>query len=107
MSATPHTSVLLDEVLAALKPASGETVVDGTFGAGGYTRAILATGAKVIAFDRDPTAARYADDLPADRFRLVTAPFSDMDQVVGEASVDGVALDLGVSSMQLNEAERG
>jgi 16S rRNA (cytosine1402-N4)-methyltransferase len=107
MSEAPHRPVLLDEVMDALKPAPGETIVDGTFGAGGYTRAILATGAKVIAFDRDPTAARFAQDLPADRFRLVTAPFSEMDEVAGQGSVDGVALDLGVSSMQLDEAERG
>ncbi|CAN7430420.1 16S rRNA (cytosine(1402)-N(4))-methyltransferase RsmH [Phenylobacterium sp. LjRoot219] len=107
MSAAPHKSVLLDEVLAAMKPVAGETVVDGTFGAGGYTRGFLAAGASVIAFDRDPTAARFAADLPADRFRLVQERFSEMAEVVGEGAVDAVALDLGVSSMQLDEAERG
>lgn len=107
MSGAPHTSVLLDEVLAAMKPVAGETVVDGTFGAGGYTRAFLAAGAAVIAFDRDPTAARFAADLPADRFRLVQARFSEMADELGEGAVDAVALDLGVSSMQLDEAERG
>ena len=107
MTAAPPTSVLLDEVLAAMKPAKGETVVDGTFGAGGYTRAFLAAGASVIAFDRDPTAARFAEGLPADRFRLVQARFSEMAEVAGEGAVDAVALDLGVSSMQLDESERG
>jgi len=107
MSASPHASVLLEEVLAAMQPGAGETVVDGTFGAGGYTRAFLAAGASVIAFDRDPTAARFAADLPADRFRLVQARFSEMADEVGEGAVDAVALDLGVSSMQLDEAERG
>jgi 16S rRNA (cytosine1402-N4)-methyltransferase len=107
MSERPHVSVLLDEVVASLKPAPGETIVDGTFGAGGYTRAFLAAGASVIAFDRDPTAQRFAQDLPADRFRLVERRFSEIDAVVGEAAVDGVVLDIGVSSMQLDEPERG
>jgi len=103
----PHKPVLIDEVVAALQPAAGETVVDGTFGAGGYSRAFLAAGARVIAFDRDPTAARFAEGLPADRFRLVQARFSEMAETAGEGAVEGVALDLGVSSMQLDEAERG
>ncbi|WP_334163897.1 16S rRNA (cytosine(1402)-N(4))-methyltransferase RsmH [Phenylobacterium sp.] len=107
MSAAPHVSVLRDEVVAALAPKPGETHVDGTFGAGGYARAILETGASVIAFDRDPTARRFAEGLPADRFRLVEARFSEMAELVGEGAADGVALDLGVSSMQLDEAERG
>ncbi|CAN7303145.1 16S rRNA (cytosine(1402)-N(4))-methyltransferase RsmH [Phenylobacterium sp. LjRoot225] len=107
MTPSPHKPVLIDEVIAAMKPGPGETVVDGTFGAGGYTRALLATGASVVAFDRDPTAARFAEGLPADRFRLIQARFSEMADVVGEGAVDGVALDLGVSSMQLDEAERG
>ena len=103
----PHVSVLLDEVVEALAAGPGSTVVDGTFGAGGYTRAILKTGAKVVAFDRDPSVGAFARDLPADRFRLVEGRFSEMDEVLGEGSVDGVALDLGVSSMQLDQAERG
>ncbi|HVI33440.1 16S rRNA (cytosine(1402)-N(4))-methyltransferase RsmH [Phenylobacterium sp.] len=107
MSGAPHVSVLRDEVVDALAPKPGETHVDGTFGAGGYARAILATGASVIAFDRDPSARRFAEGLPADRFRLVEARFSDMAEVVGEGVADGVAMDLGVSSMQLDEAERG
>ena len=102
----PHTPVLLDEVLEVLKPGSAMRIVDGTFGAGGYSRAFLAGGAEVIGFDRDPTARRFADGL-GDRFRLIAAPFAQMEAELGEASVDGVALDLGVSSMQLDEAERG
>ncbi|MDB5475456.1 MAG: S-adenosyl-methyltransferase [Phenylobacterium sp.] len=103
----PHTPVLLPEVLDALQPAPDKTIIDGTFGAGGYTRGLLGRGARVIAFDRDPTAKGFAEGLPADRFRFEQARFSDMAEIVGEAAVDGVALDLGVSSMQLDEAERG
>jgi len=103
----PHVPVLLDEVVDALAPKPGQTVVDGTFGAGGYARAILAKGPAVIAFDRDPTARRFADGLPADRFRLVERRFSEIADETGEGAVDGVVLDIGVSSMQLDEAERG
>nr|MDQ2860832.1 16S rRNA (cytosine(1402)-N(4))-methyltransferase RsmH [Pseudomonadota bacterium] len=108
MTGAPHTPVLLAEVLEALVPASGSTVVDGAFGAGGYSRAFLAAGASVVAFDRDPAAAAFAAALDAgDRLRFVTARFSTMAQVVGEGAADAVALDLGLSSMQLDEAERG
>jgi 16S rRNA (cytosine1402-N4)-methyltransferase len=103
----PHVPVLMNEVVDALAPAPGQTIVDGTFGAGGYTRAILATGASVTAFDRDPTVKRFTEGLPGDRFRLIEARFSEMDEVLGEGVADGVALDLGVSSMQLDQAERG
>ena len=103
----PHIPVLLNEVVDAMQPAAGKTLVDGTFGAGGYSRALLGGGASVIAFDRDPSAARFAQGLPADRFRLVERRFSELDEEVGEAAVDGVVLDIGVSSMQLDEAERG
>lgn len=103
----PHVSVLLDEVIQNLAVGPGDVVVDGTFGAGGYSRAILATGARVVAFDRDPTVRRFTSDLPTDRFQLVEGLFSEMDEVLGEAAVDAVALDLGVSSMQIDEAERG
>jgi 16S rRNA (cytosine1402-N4)-methyltransferase len=98
---------MLAEVVEALEPGPGKTIVDGTFGAGGYTRAFLERGADVIAFDRDPTARRFAEGLPAGRFRLVEATFSAMAAETGEGAVQGVALDLGVSSMQLDEAERG
>jgi len=102
----PHVSVLRDEVVAALSPKPGDLMVDGTFGAGGYSRALLATGSRVIAFDRDPTARRFAEGL-GDGFRLIEARFSEMDQDLEPGSVDGVTLDLGVSSMQLDEADRG
>lgn len=103
-----HASVLLDEVMEALRPGPGLDMVDGTFGAGGYSRAMLAAGAKVTAFDRDPAVAAFAASLPSvERFRLVSRPFSAMAEVVGDAAADGVALDLGVSSMQFDQAERG
>jgi len=73
----PHVSVLLDEVIENLACGPGDIVIDGTFGAGGYSRAILATGAKVVAFDRDPTVRRFAAGFPEDRFRLVEARFSE------------------------------
>ena len=107
MSQAPHKPVLIDEVVEALQPAAGKKVVDGTFGAGGYSRAFLDAGASVVAFDRDPSARRFAEGLPYERFRLVQARFSLMAEVVGEGAAEGVALDLGVSSMQLDEAERG
>ena len=103
----PHIPVLLNEVVDAMQPATGKTMVDGTFGAGGYSRALLSKGASVIAFDRDPSAARFAAGLPADRFRLVERRFSELDEETGQAAIDGVVLDIGVSSMQLDEAERG
>ncbi len=104
----PHISVMLPEVLAALRAQPGETIIDGTFGAGGYSKAILGTGASVVAFDRDPSARKFAAPLDeTGRFRLIDDRFSAMADRLGEGSVDGVALDLGVSSMQLDEADRG
>ena len=108
MNEAAHTPVLLAEVVAALAPAPGKLIVDGTFGAGGYSRALLQAGARVVAFDRDPAARRYVSAIGgADQFRMVEDRFSTMAEAVGERQVDGVALDLGVSSMQLDEAERG
>jgi 16S rRNA (cytosine1402-N4)-methyltransferase len=111
--AAPHSPVLLDEVIAGLAPRSGETHVDGTFGAGGYTRAILATGANVIAFDRDPDAIAEGQALVAaneGRLQLVPDVYSRMGEALAERGipqVDGVTLDVGVSSMQLDRADRG
>lgn len=108
-----HVPVMLDAVLAHLSPKAGEVHVDGTFGAGGYTRAILATGAAVIAIDRDPTAIAAGRALEAEaggRLTLVEGRFGDLDDHVRDAGlsqVDGVVLDVGVSSMQLDEADRG
>jgi 16S rRNA (cytosine1402-N4)-methyltransferase len=104
---TPHVPVLIDGVMAALAPMQGKTVVDATFGAGGYSRAFLDAGAHVIALDRDPSARKFAQGLPADRFRLVESRFSELDEVTGPGAVDGVVFDIGVSSMQLDEPERG
>ncbi len=110
---SPHLPVMLGEVLARLAPAAGETIVDGTFGAGGYSRAILATGARVIGIDRDPTAIAAGEALVAasdGRLTLVPGVFGDLDEHVaglGLDLVDGVVLDIGVSSMQLDRAERG
>ena len=110
----PHVPVLLDEVIAALAVAPGETHVDGTFGAGGYTRAIIEKGAsKVYAFDRDPDAIQEGEALAASsggRLTLVPERFSRMRQALAARNVDavdGVTLDIGVSSMQLDRAERG
>ena len=105
---TRHIPVLLAEVLAALSPRPGELIVDGTFGAGGYTRAILETGASVVAIDRDPDAVAAGREMERQyqgRLRLVEAPFSTLDRQVEAA--DGVVLDIGVSSMQIDEAGRG
>lgn len=112
-AAAPHVPVLLDEVIAALDPKEGETHVDGTFGAGGYSKAILDRGAKVVAFDRDPDAIREGASLVAvsgERLTLVPGRFSRLRQALrdrGVTQVDGVTLDVGVSSMQLDRAERG
>lgn len=115
MSAAPHIPVLLDEVLAALAPEPGKLIVDATFGAGGYTRAILDAGATVHAFDRDPdaiAAGRNWMESAENPPRLVLHPrrFSEMVNALGQRGVDrvdGVVMDIGVSSMQLDQAERG
>lgn len=115
MNGAPHIPVLLDEVLAALQPAAGMVIVDATFGAGGYTRRLLDAGATVHAFDRDPDAVAAGQAWPETREnppRLVIHPrrFSEMLAALAEAGVaqvDGVVMDIGVSSMQLDQAERG
>ncbi|MER8915672.1 16S rRNA (cytosine(1402)-N(4))-methyltransferase RsmH [Mesorhizobium sp. M0761] len=103
-----HIPVLLAEVLEALSPKAGDVIVDGTFGAGGYTKAILASGASVVAIDRDPdaiAAGRGLEQQSGGRLRLVQAPFSTLDEQV--ESADGVVLDIGISSMQVDQPERG
>ena len=109
---TGHVPVLVDEVVAALRLVPGETLVDGTFGAGGYTRALLGAGAgRVIGFDRDPDAIANGPALvPDPKLTLIEERFSQMDRVLDErdlSPVDGIVLDIGVSSMQLDQAERG
>ena len=111
--AMPHIPVLLDEVIDALAPAPGERHVDATFGAGGYTRGILSRGAQVIAFDRDPDAIDAGGALgeeAAGALVLVPATFSAMAEELAARDllpVDGVTMDIGVSSMQLDQSARG
>ncbi|MEP4767803.1 MAG: 16S rRNA (cytosine(1402)-N(4))-methyltransferase RsmH [Roseibium sp.] len=108
-----HVPVLLDEVLEWLDPKPGEVIIDGTFGAGGYSRAILDRKAKVIGVDRDPDAIAGGQDLVKQakgELILVPGQFAELDihaRKSGFEAVDGVVLDLGVSSMQLDEADRG
>ena len=110
---SPHAPVLLAEVIEALNPQPGDVVIDATFGAGGYTRAILDRGAQVIGLDRDPTVQPHADAVAAaypGQFQLIRTPFSGLSEAFadsGEARLDGVVFDIGVSSMQLDQAERG
>jgi 16S rRNA (cytosine1402-N4)-methyltransferase len=110
---SPHAPVLIAEVIEALSPMPGDLMIDATFGAGGYTRAILATGAEVIGLDRDPTvqphAEAVANDFPG-KFQLVRTPFSGLTEAFadsGKPRLDGAVFDIGVSSMQLDQAERG
>jgi 16S rRNA (cytosine1402-N4)-methyltransferase len=114
VTAAPHISVLRDAVVASLMPKSGGHYVDGTFGAGGYSEALLgAADCKVWGIDRDPDALAFGAALTArfpGRLTMIEGNFGDMDRLLGDRGVqvvDGVALDLGVSSMQLDRAERG
>lgn len=114
MTGRPHIPVLRDEVVAALAPKSGGRYVDGTFGAGGYAEAILAAAdCKIWGIDRDPdalAAGRMVADRYPGRLTLIEGRFSDMDALLarqGVDAVDGVTLDLGVSSMQIDRPERG
>ena len=108
-----HVPVLLDGVLTHLEPAAGEVMVDGTFGAGGYSRALLDKGVTVIGIDRDPDAISGGQELVKEadgRLHLVPGQFADLEAHAREQGFDGVdavVLDLGVSSMQLDQAERG
>ncbi|MCA3269484.1 MAG: 16S rRNA (cytosine(1402)-N(4))-methyltransferase RsmH [Holosporales bacterium] len=105
-----HTPVMLNEVMSGLAIAPGGHYIDATFGAGGYTRAFLERGARVTAFDRDPSTAVYAAPLTEEygsAFVWHNRPYSELRLTTPANSVDGIAFDLGVSSMQLDEAERG
>ncbi len=111
---TPHIPVLLNEVVESIAPKDGGVYVDGTFGAGGYTRAVLdAADCTVYAIDRDPDAIREGQklvDAYNGRLHLLHGTFGEMAELVrgeGVDFVDGVMLDIGVSSMQIDRAERG
>ena len=103
-----HIPVLLSSVLSALGDVQGKTIVDCTFGAGGYSRAFLERGANVIAFDRDPNVVVDANALGGEfgnRFKFIPQPFSNIGDL--EQSVDAIVFDLGISSMQIDIPERG
>lgn len=113
MQDAAHIPVMLDEVVAAFADMPGATIVDGTFGAGGYTRALLNARCKVIAIDRDPNVSLLAEALAREfpgHFLFLRGCFGDMLRLLadnGVTTVDGIVLDLGVSSMQIDQAERG
>jgi 16S rRNA (cytosine1402-N4)-methyltransferase len=97
-------------VVEALQPLPGKVILDGTFGAGGYSSALLAAGADVIGLDRDPSAIANGQALVAahaGRLSLIHSQFSQLADHAPEGGLDGVVLDIGVSSMQIDEAERG
>lgn len=110
MTEQKHIPVMLREVLASLKPQAGEVYVDATFGNGGYSRAILeAAPCKVIAVDRDPTVKIRANEMKnmyGERFEFRQGQFGDFAALIHEP-VNGAVFDVGVSSMQIDEAERG
>ena len=114
MTTTLHIPVMLDEVLEAMAPCSGAVYVDGTFGAGGYSRALLESAdCTVWGIDRDPLAVkngvRMAADFPS-RLTVLKGRYGDMADLladVGVAQIDGLALDIGVSSMQIDDPARG
>ncbi|WP_420792968.1 16S rRNA (cytosine(1402)-N(4))-methyltransferase RsmH [Oleispirillum naphthae] len=114
MTVGPHIPVLLPEVVGALLPHDGGIYVDGTFGAGGYSRAILAAAeCTLYAIDRDPAARAAAEAVAAafpGRFHFLAGRFGDMEKLLPaevHGRIDGIALDIGVSSMQIDRAERG
>src|SRR5471032_14605 len=109
-----HTSVLLDEAVNGLNIRENGIYIDGTFGRGGHSRLILSQlgpDGRLLAIDRDPQAIKAAEAINDPRFSIVHGPFSDLAQYVKdrglEGKIDGVLLDLGVSSPQLDDAERG
>ncbi len=103
-----HIPVLLNDVMAALGDVRGKSIIDATFGAGGYTRAFLNAGANVTAFDRDPNVRSEADAVAAEfgnRFTFIPRPFASIAELDGQ--YDAIVFDLGISSMQIDNAERG
>lgn len=105
---TKHIPVLLNAVMEALGNIAGKTVIDATFGAGGYSKAFLNAGAKVIAFDRDPNVVQDAEKMVADfngRFEFIPKTFSHIAEL--SDTYDAIVFDLGISSMQIDIPERG
>jgi 16S rRNA (cytosine1402-N4)-methyltransferase len=110
-----HIPVLLDKVLETFGDVRGRVVIDATFGAGGYSRAFLGRGAKVIAFDRDPSVTPFAEELRkqyGDDFIFINAPFSHISYFVSHVScpmphITDIVFDLGISSMQIDTPDRG
>jgi 16S rRNA (cytosine1402-N4)-methyltransferase len=114
MSGAPHIPVLLEEVVTALAPRDGAIFVDGTFGAGGYAKTLLERAdCRVVGIDRDPTAQAIGAGLVeryAGRLTLLAGRFGEMTELLAQIplmAVDGITFDLGVSSMQIDRAERG
>lgn len=114
LASRPHIPVMMDQVLSGLAPKDGEIYVDATFGAGGYTRAFLdSADCNVIAIDRDPSALERAEEMSekyGERFEFKRGSFSQSQELIestGRTAVDGFVMDIGVSSMQLDQAERG
>lgn len=110
MNSPRHIPVMLNEVLDTLKPEAGKIYIDATFGNGGYSEAILKTAnCTIIAIDRDPTVRTRAEEIKklyGNRFEFITGTFGDIAQLIKQP-VDGVVFDIGVSSMQIDEGERG
>lgn len=110
MNSPRHIPVMLNEVLDTLKPEAGKIYIDATFGNGGYSEAILKTAnCTVIALDRDPTVRTRAEEIKklyGNRFEFITGTFGDIAQLIKQP-LDGVVFDIGVSSMQIDEGERG
>ena len=105
-----HIPVLLEEVARAMSAKPGEVIIDGTFGAGGYTSRILVDGANVVGIDRDPDAIAAGQTIVASsngKLKLWHGVFSDLEYAAGDAGIDGVMLDVGVSSMQIDDGSRG
>ena len=109
-----HFPVMLKEVIDALDPRDNEVYVDATFGAGGYSKAIVEkANCKLFAIDRDPSVKKFAnkiEDLFPDRFTLMMGRFSEIKELLMEqkiSQIDGLVLDIGVSSMQIDEEQRG
>ncbi|MEP3420457.1 MAG: 16S rRNA (cytosine(1402)-N(4))-methyltransferase RsmH [Erythrobacter sp.] len=113
IATAPHIPVLLNEVVAAIQPKPDMSVIDATFGAGGYSRALLSSGVRLYGFDRDPNAIRDGAGMVAEfdgRLSLHAERFSDMRSEmarIGVDQVDAVVMDIGVSSMQLDQSARG